>query len=335
MTFANPLCLLLLLLLIPYVLWHFLLQRGHEPTLRIASTDSLRQMPGTLRTRLIHLPFLLRIISFSLLVIVLARPQTSNALRSSETEGIDIMMAMDISTSMMAQDVRPNRLTVAKEVAYDFISNRPNDNIGLMLFGGEAFSQCPLTTDHKTLLGMFRSVTCDWQAQGIIAPGTAIGMGIASSVAHLERSKAKSKVVILLTDGENNAGDISPLTAADIAKKCGVRVYTILLGVDGSKQKVPVAQLPDGEVYQASVETHNSPATLQEIAQTTGGVFYQASTKKGLQEIYQDIDRLEKTKLRVQNYDRRYEAYAPFALGACIALLLELLLGITWFRRMP
>ena len=204
-----------------------------------------------------------------------------------------------------------------------------------MLFGGEAFSQCPLTTDHATLLGMFRSVTSDWQAQGIIAPGTAIGMGIASSVAHLERSKAKSKVVILLTDGENNAGDISPLTAADIAKKCGVRVYTILLGVDGSKQKVPVAQLPDGEVYQASVETHNSPATLQEIAQTTGGVFYQASTKKGLQEIYQDIDRLEKTKLRVQNYDRRYEAYAPFALGACIALLLELLLGITWFKRMP
>lgn len=334
MSFASPSYLALLLLLVPYILWHFLFKSKQEASLSIASAEAFRNSPRTWRTSILNLPFWLHALCFTLLVLVLARPQTNSALRDEESEGIDIMMAMDVSTSMMTRDLSPNRIEAAKNVAANFINNRPNDNIGLTLFGGEAFTQCPLTTDHGVLIRMFKNVNCDLQAEGIIQPGTAIGMGIANAVSHLKESKAKSKVIILLTDGENNTGEISPLMAADMAKNCSIRIYTILLGANG-KQSVPVAQLPNGEVYTAQVDGTSDQGTLKEIAHSTGGIFYKAESKSSLKDVYNDIDKLEKSKLKIINYDRRYEAFQPFAWVAFFALVLELLLQMTVLKRIP
>lgn len=333
MTFANPAYFLLLLLLVPYFMWYFLFKRKHEATLTLPTTEVLRHTPSTWRTRLIHLPFFLKALCFSLVTVILARPQTSESWNKDETEGIDIMMVMDISTSMLTPDIRPDRISAAKDVALEFIANRKNDNIGLTLFGGEAFTQCPLTTDHGTLLRTFKGATCQLQADGIIQPGTAIGMGLSSAAAHLEQSKTKSKVIILLTDGDNNAGEISPLMAADIAKSLGIRVYTILLGSEGTVN-VPVAQLPNGETYTTQMEAAVDPTTLKKIAQTTGGLFYRATSRNMLKKVYQDIDQLEKTKLKVLEYSTRYEAYQPFAIAALLVLLLEIILRTTWLRRL-
>lgn len=334
MTFASPLYLLLLLLLIPYVLWYFLFKKHHEATLRVATAEPFRRSPATWRTRLVRLPFVLRLLCYALLVIAMARPQTAHSWRTGETEGIDIMMAMDISTSMMTPDISPNRITAAKDVALEFISNRRNDNIGLTLFGGEAFTQCPLTTDHAMLVRTFSGANCNLQADGVIQPGTAIGMGLASAVAHLKDSPVKSKVIILLTDGANNTGEISPLMAADMARSEGIRVYTILLGSEG-KVNVPVAQLPDGEVYSTQVDATADPATLKEIAAATGGTFYRATSRTALRQVYDDIDKLEKSKLKVNRYDRRYEAYQPFVIAALACLLVNLLLSAGPLRRNP
>lgn len=334
MYFANPLCLYLLLLILPLILWYVMKQR-FQPTLIVASTSVFQKMKvrGP-RTLLIHIPFVLRLITLIFVILVLARPQTHESITENEREGIDIMMAVDISTSMLAEDLQPNRIEAAKQVATEFIANRPNDNIGLTLFGGEAFTYCPLTTNHGVLLSMFSNVNCDLQAYGIISPGTAIGMGLSSALAHLEHSKSKSRVVILLTDGENNVGDISPLMAAEMAQKRGVRVYTIALGREGKSKQV-VAQLSNGETYEENVDNQMDVKTLQTIAAATGGIFYQASSTSRLEEIYADIDKLERTKMKVSNYDRRYEAYQPFALVALISFLLEVLLSLTLLRRLP
>uniref|UniRef100_UPI0015B0921D VWA domain-containing protein n=1 Tax=Alloprevotella sp. TaxID=1872471 RepID=UPI0015B0921D len=333
MTFANPAYFLLLLLLIPWIVWYFLFRSKSESHIQWASTEALRRVPHTWRTRLVHLPFFLRTVLYVLAVIILARPQTGSSWRTGQTEGIDIMMALDISTSMATPDISPNRITAARDVALDFINNRPNDNIGLTLFGGEAFTQCPLTTDHATLMQSFKGANCNLQNDGIIQPGTAIGMGIASAVSHLENSPSKSKVVILLTDGANNTGEISPLMATDMAKNLGIRIYTILLG-SNSKVNVPVAQLPNGEVYTQQVDDTTDPSTLKQIANETGGIFYHASSRSSLKQVYDDIDKLEKTKLKVNQHSRHYEAYQPFALAAILVLLLEILLRTTWFKRL-
>lgn len=333
MTFATPAYFLLLLLLIPWIVWYFLFRSKSESHIQWASTEALRRVPHTWRTRLVHLPFFLRTVLYVLAVIILARPQTGSSWRTGQTEGIDIMMALDISTSMATPDISPNRITAARDVALDFINNRPNDNIGLTLFGGEAFTQCPLTTDHATLMQSFKGANCNLQNDGIIQPGTAIGMGIASAVSHLENSPSKSKVVILLTDGANNTGEISPLMATDMAKNLGIRIYTILLG-SNSKVNVPVAQLPNGEVYTQQVDDTTDPSTLKQIANETGGIFYHASSRSSLKQVYDDIDKLEKTKLKVNQHSRHYEAYQPFALAAILVLLLEILLRTTWFKRL-
>lgn len=334
MIFANPEYFLFLLLLLPLLVWYFLFRNKQETVLKVATTEVYRKQVKTLRTSLIHLPFFLRLSVLVLVVFVLARPQTHNAFNENEMEGIDIMMAMDISTSMLTPDVQPNRIEAAKVVANEFITNRPNDNIGLTLFAGEAFMQCPLTTDHAALLSMFNNVSCELQANGIISPGTAIGMGLTNAVSHLEKSQAKSKVVILLTDGINNAGDISPQMAAEVARDCHVRVYTISLGLPG-KSRQAIAQLPNGEMYEAEVENQTDPEVLQSIAQTTGGKFYMAQSREQLSEIYGEIDKLEKTKLKVMNYSKKYEAYLPFAFAALLLLVVEIVLRLTWFRRIP
>lgn len=242
-------------------------------------------------------------------------------------------MALDISTSMATPDIVPNRISAAKDVALKFISNRPNDNIGLTLFGGEAYTQCPLTTDHGMLMRTFKGATCTLQNDGIIQPGTAIGMGIASAVSHLNDSKAKSKVIILLTDGANNTGDISPLMATDMAKNLGIRIYTILLGTDG-KVNVPVAQLPNGEVYTQQIDDTVDPTTLKQIARETGGIFYHATSRSSLKQVYDEIDKLEKSKLKINSHTQHYEAYQPFAIAALIILIAEMLLRLLVFRKL-
>ena len=334
MVFANPLCLYLLLLILPLILWYVIKQR-HQPTLTVATTSVFQKMKvHTPRTLLIHAPFVLRVLTLIFVILVLARPQTHESITESEREGIDIMMAVDISTSMLAEDLKPNRIEAAKQVATEFIANRPNDNIGLTLFGGEAFTYCPLTMNHGVLLSMFANVNCDLQAYGVISPGTAIGMGLSNALAHLEHSKSKSRIVILLTDGENNVGDISPLMAAEMAKTQGIRVYTIALGKEGKSKQI-VAQLSNGETYEEEVENQMDTKTLQTIAAATGGIFYQAASNSKLEEIYDDIDKLERTKMKVSNYNKFYEAYMPFAFLALICFVLEILLRLTLLRRLP
>lgn len=334
MQFASPAYFLLLLLVVPFILWYVFLRDRYEASMKVASTEGYRHLPTTWRTSLVHAPFVLRMLAFILIVIVLARPQTTDPNTDSEVEGIDIMMAMDISTSMLTADLQPNRIEAAKAVGIEFISGRRNDNIGLTLFGGEAFTKCPMTTDHATLLSMFGAVNCTLQQYGIIAEGTAIGMGLTNAVSRLATSKSPSKVVILITDGANNTGDISPLTAAEMAKQKGIRVYTIAVGKQGMVRQ-PVAQLPDGTLQYATVKSDMDPETLKQIADATGGLYYAADNNNKLRDIYKDIDRLERVKLKANNYSKRYEAFLPFGIAALIAMLLEVLLRLTVLRRIP
>ena len=332
MEFVNKEYFLLLLLLIPYVLWYLLDSKKKEPTMRLSDTFAYLYAPKSWKVRLIHLPMLLRCVVFTLIVIVLARPQTHNSWGSRTVEGIDIMLAMDVSTSMLAEDLRPNRMEAAKDVASEFISGRPNDNIGLTIFAGESFTQCPMTTDHASLLNLLQDVRTDIAARGLIEDGTAIGMGLANAVSRLKDSKAKSKVVILLTDGSNNRGDISPITSAQIAKSLGIRVYTIGVGTNNvARYPMPVA----GGVQYVNIPVEIDNKTLGEIAAITEGNFYRATNNKELKQIYQDIDKLEKSKMNVKKFSKRYEAYQMFALAAVIILLLEIILRNTLLRRIP
>ena len=242
MEFANKEYFLLLLLVVPYILWYFLYRKKTEPTMKMSDTYAYRFAPKSWRMRIVHLPMFLRCMAFVLIVIIMARPQTHNSWDNRSVEGIDIMLAMDVSTSMLAEDLKPNRMEAAKEVAGEFIAGRPDDNIGLTIFAGESFTQCPMTTDHTSLLNLLQNVRTDIAARGLISDGTAVGMGLANAVSRLKESKAKSKVVILLTDGSNNMGDISPMTAAQIAKSLGIRVYTIGVGTNKvARYPMPVA----------------------------------------------------------------------------------------------
>ena len=309
MEFASKEYFLLLLLLIPYLLWYFLYSKKSEPTMKLSDTYAYRFAPKSWRIRLINLPMVLRCLTFVAVVIVLARPQTHTSWGNKSVEGIDIMLAMDVSTSMLAEDLLPNRMEAAKDVAAEFIAGRPNDNIGLTIFAGEAFTQCPMTND-----------------------GTAIGMGLANAVSRLKESKAKSKVVILLTDGSNNTGDLSPMTAAQIAKSLGIRVYTIGVGTNKvARYPMPVA----GGVQYVNIPVEIDTKTLSDIAAATQGNFYRATNNQQLKQIYKDIDKLEKSKMDVKKFSKRYEAYQPFALVAILLLLLEILLRTTVFRRIP
>ena len=332
MEFANKEYLFLLLLIIPYIIWYVMYRKKSEPTMRMSDTFVFRYAPKSLKVRLMPLQMLLRLTAFTFLVLALARPQTSNSWKNRQTEGIDIMLAIDVSTSMLAEDLKPNRLEAAKMVAAEFISGRPDDNIGLTIFAGESFTQCPMTTDHTSLLNLLQNVRADIAARGLISDGTAIGMGLANAVGRLKASKAKSKVVILLTDGSNNMGDISPMTAAEIAQSLGIRVYTIGVGTNKvAPYPMPVA----GGVQYVNMPVEIDTKMLADIAAATEGDFYRATNTAELKNIYKEIDRLEKSKLNVKKFSKRYEAYQPFALAAAISLLLEILLRITVFRRIP
>lgn len=332
MTFANPTYFLLLLLLIPYIVWYVLRGRRSEPSMRVSSTRMYITMPKSYKVYLRHVPFVLRMIALALIVVVLARPQSTDHWQSSEIEGIDIMLAMDVSTSMLAEDLKPNRIEAAKQVASEFINGRPNDNIGLTVFAGQSFTQSPLTVDHAVLLNLFNSVNCSMATNGVLEDGTAIGLGIANAVSRLKESKAKSKVIILLTDGSNNRGDISPLTAAEIAKTYGIRVYTIGVGTNGTAP-YPYPSIAGTQYIQMPVEIDEN--TLQQIAKTADGQYYRATSNSKLREVYEEIDKLERTKLNVKEFSRKSEEYMPFAIWALLCLIVEVLLRLTILRRIP
>ena len=271
-----------------------------------------------MRIYLLHVPFALRVAAITCLAIALARPQLNNKWSSESTEGIDIMMALDVSGTMLAEDLKPNRLEAAKNVATDFVIARPNDQIGLVVFAGESFTQCPLTTDHAALVNLFRSVKF-----GMIEDGTAIGLGLANCVNRMKDSETKSKVVILLTDGSNNRGDIDPQTAAQIAKTYGIRVYAVGVGSHG-QARIPV-QTPMGTQYMM-MDSEFDEVTLRNIASTTGGEYFRATDNTSLKRIYEQIDQLEKTKLRVREYSKRTENFAPWLMAALLCIIAEILL---------
>lgn len=318
MTFANPGYLFLLLLLIPVIGWYIYELRKSDASVQISSTDTLAKQPSTIRVWMLHVPFVLRVAAISLLTVALARPQLTNRWSSQSTEGIDIMMALDISGTMLAEDLHPNRLEAAKKVAQDFVIARSNDQIGLVVFAGESFTQCPLTTDHAALVNLFKAVD-----YGMIEDGTAIGLGLANAVNRMKDSETKSKVVILLTDGSNNRGDIDPQTAAEIAKTFGIRVYTIGVGSYG-KTRVPV-QTPIGRQY-VTMDSEFDEGTLRTIAETTGGQYFRAKDNQSLKAIYEQIDQMEKTKLRVREYSKHTENFMPFLVAALLCLLIEIIL---------
>jgi len=288
----------------------------------LESTPSLR---GRLRS---FLP-ILRALAFASLVIAMTRPQNVLEQQEVKAEGIDIMLVMDLSSSMLAQDFKPDRLEVSKAVASEFVRKREYDRMGLVVFAGEAFTQCPLTTDHGVLQEFLASLEC-----GMLEDGTAIGMGLASSVNRLKESEAKSKVVILLTDGDNNAGYIQPITAAEIAKEFDVRVYTIGVGTMGSAY-APVGRLPGNRYRFGLVTVKIDEALLRQISSMTGGKYFRATTNEGLQEIYAEIDELEKTEIEVTTIKRYSEKYHLFVFWGLIFLLLEVILRYSVLRAIP
>lgn len=300
--------------------------------MRMSDTFAYRYASRSWKVMLMPVQMVLRIIAFTLIVIAMARPQTQNSWKNKWVEGIDIMLAMDVSTSMLAEDLKPNRIEAAKQVASEFIAGRPNDNIGLTIFAGEAFTQCPMTVDHASLLNLLQNVRTNIAARGLIQDGTAIGMGLANAVSRLKDSKAKSKVVILLTDGSNNMGDLSPMTSAEIAKSLGIRVYTVAVGTDKS---APYPMQVGGVVQYVNMPVEVDTKTLEDIAAATDGTSYRATNNMELKNIYKEIDKLEKSKINSKKFSKKYDMFQPFALAAFIVLLIEVLLRITIFRKLP
>ena len=334
MEFANKEYLLLLALIIPYIIWYVMFRKKSEPTLRMATTQPFRKAPRSWRVALMPLLPLLRVLAFVMLVLAMARPQLHDTTETRSVEGVDIMLVVDVSTSMLSKDLEPNRIEAARKVASEFISNRPDDQIGLTLFGGESFTQCPMTLDHAALLSMLNQVGTDYILQGRLDNGaTAIGMGLASAINRLKSATAKSKVIILLTDGSNNMGEILPLKAAEIAKNENIKVYTIGVGTNGTA--LTPAAIVGGQIQYLRLPVEIDTETLQSIADMTQGKFYRATNNEELKRIYQDIDSLEKSKFDVQTFVKNEDMFQKFIIGALLALLLEILLRITLFRRIP
>ena len=326
-SFKNPEFFYLFLLMIPMIAWYIWRNKKAGASIQFSSVMGFARIPKSWKYYFRHSVFACSMISLSLLIVALARPQSSNSWQNVTTEGIDIVIALDISSSMLAMDFQPNRLEAAKDVAIQFISGRPNDKIGLVIFSGESFTQCPLTTDHATVINLFRNIE-----SGMIEDGTAIGNGLATAVSRLKESNAISKVVILLTDGENNRGEIAPVTAAELAKTYGIRVYTIGVGTIGTAP-YPM-QTPFG-VQVRDVEVKIDEATLQKIAGTTDGNYFRATNNTKLADIYREIDKLEKSKIDVKEYSKKEEEYLKFALAGAFMLILALLLKTTIFRNIP
>ncbi|MEI8136461.1 MAG: VWA domain-containing protein [Bacteroidota bacterium] len=319
----------LLCILPVMIIWYLLRLKKHEGELNYSSFTLFNNIKSSSKAKFRHSLFVLRLISFALIIAALARPQSRSSWKDSKTEGIDIVISLDVSLSMLAKDFKPNRMDVAKDVILDFIDARPNDRIGLVIFGGEAFTQCPLTSDHKVLKNMFPQVKA-----GSLDQGTAIGLGLANAVARIKDSKAKSKVIIFVSDGVNNVGEIAPITAGELAKTYGVRVYCIGVGSKG-KALQPVAIYAQGEYEYDYVDVDIDEKTMTEISEMTNGKYFRATNKESLVSIYQEIDKMEKTIISEKSFSNKLEHFLPLALAAAILLLLEFLLRFTVFRSIP
>ena len=327
MFFEYPKALFLLavpLLLILHYLWLEL--RGRRPHMRVsASAPWLSSGPSVLAW-LRHLPFALRIAALSLIIVALARPRSSTETEKIDTEGIDIVLAMDVSTSMLARDFEPDRISAAKDIAIEFIAQRPSDRMGIVVFAGESYTQCPLTTDRATLINLMKDVQTD-----LIEDGTAIGNGLATAVARMKDSDAKSRVIILLTDGVNNRGEIAPATAEEIAKTYGIRVYTIGLGTNG---EAPYPVMTNWGVELRKMPVEIDEALLKSIAEATGGRYFRATDNTKLSEIYSEINQMEKVRTTVDSFPVYKELFGKYAVWALVCLLLELALRL-FIRRLP
>ena len=320
---------LLWLLVIPaLMLVHYIYIElsGRRPHLRVPDVKFWkaggRSVLGVIR----HLPFLLRTIALVMIIIAIARPRSSTKMDKIDTEGIDIVLAMDVSTSMLARDFTPDRISAAKDIAIEFISRRPSDRMGIVVFAGESYTQCPLTTDRATLINLMKEIET-----GLIEDGTAIGNGLATAVARMQNSDAKSRVVILLTDGVNNSGEITPQTAADIAKTYGIRVYTIGVGANGT---APYPVMTPWGVQMQNVEVEIDENLLKNIAETTGGRYFRATDNTKLSEIYSEINKMEKARTTIDSFPIYKELFTGFALIALACLLLEVLISFI-LRRLP
>lgn len=325
--FANPEAFYLLLLIPAAIAWYWFRGSKSYPSFQISDLSIFPKRKKRWKEYSLYGSWGLRILAWGLLVTALARPQSTSSRTDVSVEGIDIVMTMDISGSMLAEDFRPNRLEASKDVAKDFISGRPNDRIGLVVFSGESFTQCPLTTDHGVLLNLVDEIK-----SGMIEDGTAIGDGLGTAVNRLKESQAVSKVIILLTDGENNRGFIDPLSAAEIAKVYNLRVYTIGVGTIGLAP-YPI-ETPFGRQYQ-QMEVRIDEKLLGTIADMTGGRYFRATNKNKLEEIYQEIDKLEKSKVDVTEFKKKKEEFLPFALSALLFLLIDSFVSMTVLRRFP
>lgn len=321
---------LLWLLVIPalLVLHYIYLERaGRHPHMRVSTAVPWKKRGRSFMTFFRHVPFILRIFALVMVVIAIARPRSSEEFSKVDTEGIDIVLAMDVSTSMLARDLTPDRISASKDIAIEFISQRPSDRMGIVVFAGESFTQCPLTTDRATLINLMKEVQTD-----LIDDGTAIGNGLATAVARLKDSEAKSRVVILLTDGVNNSGEVSPQTAAEIAKTYGVRVYTIGVGKEGM---APYPVMTPWGVQVQNVKVEIDEELLKDVAESTGGSYFRATDNTKLAEIYSEINKMEKAKTTVDSFPVYKELFGSFAVWALLALLLELLLNWFVIRRLP
>ncbi len=322
--FAHPIFFWLLLLIPAMVGWYIWKEKDMQGTLGMSATKGFATGKKSYISVLRHYGIVLRGIAVALIIVALARPQSSFSWRNTTTEGIDIMIASDISGSMLAEDFHPNRLEAGKNIAIEFIKARPEDRIGLVIFSGESFTQCPLTIDHDVLINLYQDIK-----NGMIQDGTAIGMGLATAVNRLKDSQAKSKVIILLTDGSNNQGSIAPLTAAEIAKQFNIRVYTVGIGTNGFAP-YPI-QTANGVQYER-MEVQIDETTLSKIAAITGGKYFRATDNATLENIYTQIDKMEKAKIDVQQYRRKTEMFFPFALIALLLLSAEFILRNTLFK---
>jgi Ca-activated chloride channel family protein len=327
-TFAYPWCFWLLLLIPLMIYWYVKQGRRQQGALQVSSIQGLKGLPVSWKARLRPILLVLRILAYAALVTALARPQTSNTSENIDSEGIDIVLSIDISGSMLAEDLQPNRLEAAKKVAADFVEKRISDRIGLVIFSGESFTQCPITTDHAVLTNQIMQIK-----SGMLQDGTAIGMGLATAVDRLRSSKAKSKVIILLTDGVNNTGLVDPLTALEIAKAFKIRVYTIGVGTYG-KAPFPMT-MPDGSIQMQMQDVQIDEPLMKKISSETGGKYFRATNTTGLEKVYTEIDDLEKTKVEITSYKHFAEHFFPLAMLALACLLLEVVLRYTAFRSLP
>ena len=329
MEFAKPIFLWLFLLYIPLIVWYILKNKKSDAAVRISSVSAFSKLPTSYKVYLKHFLFVVRLAALGCVIIILCRPQTHDSWESSKTEGTDIVISLDVSTSMLARDFNPDSFEAAKEVASKFINGRESDNIGIVIFAGESFTLVPMTTDKAVLVNYIKEIK-----MGMLEDGTAIGDGLATAINRIKDGKAKSKSIILLTDGSNNTGVVAPLTAADIAAKYGIKVYTIGVGTTGSAL-FPVGVNVYGKVEYQQLPVVIDEATLKNIANKTGGKYFRATSKHVLKEIFTEIDKLEKTELDVRKYNQTEDNYMPWALLLLALLLIDIIARHTVLRNIP